>query len=148
MIRLLIALMAFSLVGCDDTPQSGSSSGSAEQAKKRGILIAQYNVPSNAQLGKYTVKQIWIERHRSSGEDRLVVRLKGPHVDSEPRVNVDGLDYDEDYRSIWSERGGPPYEVWLAPSPLRDPLVLSREKQALELPLKTKHTLQPGAQNL
>lgn len=147
MLRPLVAVMALALVGCDGTPKSGASSGSAEQAKKRGILIAQYDVPINGKLDKYLIRQVWIERHGSSNEDRLVVRLEGPHVDSEPRVKVYGLDYYEDYRSIWSERGGPPYEVWLAPSPLVDPLILSRNGQALKLPLKNNQAQQVGAQN-
>jgi hypothetical protein len=137
MIRSFVALIILVLVGCDNTPHSEASSGSAEQAEKRGILIAQYEVPSSATLDRYKVRQVWIERHSSSGENRLVVRLEGPHVDTEPRVTVGGLDYYEHYRSIWSERGGPPYEVWLAPISLVDPLVLSRDGKALELPLKS-----------
>ena len=62
----------------------------------------------------------------------LVVRLKGPHVDREPRVRIRGLD-DVEYRRIWSERDGPPYEVWLAPNPLPDVLKFYRGDKEVEV---------------
>ena len=43
-----------------------------------------------------------------------------------------------DYRAIWSERGGPPYEVWVAPNPLPDTLTLERDTKKLELHKRTK----------
>ena len=89
-------------------------------------------MPTNADLGRYQPIEVWVER-----SDRLVVRLKGPHVDTEPRVQVQGLT-DTDYRTIWSERGGPPYEIWAAPKPLPDKLVLERDNQKLELQKRTK----------
>ena len=117
---LLIAL------GCD-ARRVGSSSISTEDARNRGVLVAEYTVPDNAELGQYQPLQVWIENDR-----KLVVRLKGPHHDSEPRVNVRGRTA-SDYLSIWSERDGPPYEVWLAPDPIPDTIVLERDSKLLEL---------------
>lgn len=112
--------------GCD-ARRVGSSSTSIGDARSRGILLAEYAVPENAKLGPYQPLEVWIEDDR-----KLVVRLKGPHVDREPRVNVRGLT-DRDYRSIWSERNGPPYEVWLAPDPIPDIIVLERDPESIEL---------------
>jgi hypothetical protein len=117
--------LALALAGCDRGAAARPSSSSAAQSRERGLLVATFDVPADAVLGEYRVLETWVERHPASGEDRLVVRLKGPHVDQEPRVRVAGLD-DLHYRDIWSERNGPPYEVWLAPNPLPDVLTLQR----------------------
>ena len=100
---------------------------SVEDAESRGLLIAEYAVPENAKLGPYEPLEVWIEE-----DHKLVVRLKGPHVDAEPRVHVRGLT-DKDYRSSWSERDGPPYEVWRAPDPIPDTLLLQRNSESIEL---------------
>jgi len=121
-----VATASLFALGCDGSG-GGSSSESVEAARSRGILIAEYSVPDNAKLGPYQLVEVWIEDGR-----RLVVRLKGPHVDDEPRVNVRGLT-DRDYLSIWSERNGPPYEVWFAPDPIPDTLFLERESKSIEL---------------
>ena len=122
---ITIATVLLLSIGCGR--RVGSSSFSIGDAKSRGVLIAEYVVPSGAQLGNYKPLQVWIEDDR-----KLVIRLKGPHVDSEPRVNVRGLT-DQDYRSTWSERNGPPYEVWLAPDPIPDIIVLERDSESIEL---------------
>jgi len=114
------------ICGCG-APGVGSSSRSIAEAEARGILIAEYAIPTHAEIGGYRPLEVWIE-----GTRRLVVRLKGPHVDSEPRVNVRGLT-EHDYRSIWSERNGPPYEVWLAPDPVPETIVLERGNEFIEL---------------
>ena len=129
-IALLIFLLS-TLTACERRGH-GSSSASVADARRAGILTAEYVVPTNADLGRYQPIEVWVER-----SDRLVVRLKGPHVDTEPRVQVQGLT-DTDYRTIWSERGGPPYEIWAAPKPLPDKLVLERDNQKLELQKRTK----------
>jgi hypothetical protein len=105
-------------VGC--SRRTGSSSYSADDARSRGILVAEYTIAPDAKLDPYTPLEVWIEDGR-----KLVVRLKGPHVDTEPRVKIQGLT-DREYRSIWSERDGPPYEVWIAPDPIPDTLILQR----------------------
>jgi hypothetical protein len=81
---LLISLLA-ALTACE--PKShGSSSASVADARRAGVLTAEYVVPNNADLGRYRPIEVWIEHG-----NRLVVRLKGPHVDTEPRVRVQGL---------------------------------------------------------
>ena len=122
----LIATSSLFATGCD-AGRVGSSSTSIEDATSRGILIAEYRVPKNAILGPYQPLEVWIEDDR-----KLVVRLKGPHVDDEPRVSIRGL-ADGDYLAIWSERNGPPYEVWLAPDPIPDTLFLERDSGSIEL---------------
>ncbi|WP_146518777.1 hypothetical protein [Stieleria varia] len=94
--------------------------------------MAEYVIADDAKLGPYTPLEVWIEEER-----KLVVRLKGPHVDTEPRVDIEGLT-DLDYRSIWSEREGPPYEVWLAPDPVPDKLVLLRGEESTVIHLRNE----------
>ncbi|WP_146408587.1 hypothetical protein [Allorhodopirellula heiligendammensis] len=122
-VALVATLLLLLFVGCNR--RRGSSSYSVEDARSRGILVTEYAVADGAKLGHYTPLEVWIEDDR-----KLVVRLKGPHVDREPRVNIQGLT-DLDYRAIWSERDGPPYEVWLAPDPIPDTLVLQREEESI-----------------
>lgn len=52
------------------------------------------------------------------------------------RVRIAGLD-EMQYRGIWSERNGPPYERWAAPALLPDTLRLERNGKAVEVE-KTK----------
>jgi hypothetical protein len=96
------------------------------------LLVAEYRVPAGAVLGPYRLVQVWVEKHPASGENRLVVRLGGPHVDTEPRVRVVGLS-ETQYRGIWSGRNGPPYEVWAAPDPLPAVITLKRGDSRVEL---------------
>ena len=124
------AFMIGALGGCKRDADRPSSS-SVTQSRERGLFIANYAVPSAADLGDYRPLEVWAEQHPASGEQRLVVRLKGPHVDTEPRVRVVGLD-DSRYRSIWSERDGPPYEMWSAPSPLPEFFRLERGGKEIE----------------
>ena len=117
--------MAVEFVGCNRSSGTRPSSSSEAQSRGRGLFVAGFDVPAEADLGEYRVVETWVERHPDSGEKRLVVRLNGPHVDREPRVRIAGLD-DLQYRGMWSERNGPPYEVWLAPTPLPDALKFQR----------------------
>lgn len=121
----------------DVTRNGSSSSGSIELSAERGMLIAEYIVPEEADMGRYQVKEVWVEHDKAEGKNQLVIRLSGPHVDTEPRVQVAGLDYNEDYLDVWSQYGGPPYEVWKAPKPLPDTLILTREEKELKLNLKS-----------
>jgi hypothetical protein len=126
-----LILLLSALTACERRGDR-SSSASVADARRAGILTADYVVPTNADLGRYRPIEVWVEHG-----DRLVVRLKGPHVDTEPRVRVQGLT-DTDYRTNWSERGGPPYEIWAAPEPLPDILVLERDNLEVELQRRTK----------
>jgi len=125
----VLLLAAFS--GCEHQAGTRPSSSTAAQSRDRGLLVAAFKVPADADLGDYRLIETWVERHES-GEHRLVVRLQGSHVDQEPRVRIVGLD-DLKYRTIWSERNGPPYEVWLAPSPLPDVLNFQRGDKEVEV---------------
>jgi hypothetical protein len=120
---LAVMLLLPFCVGC--SRRRGSSSYSVDDARSRGILVAEYIIAPDAKLGYYTPLEVWIEEER-----KLVVRLKGPHVDTEPRVSIQGLS-DFDYRTVWSERNGPPYEVWLAPDPVPDELTLQRGEKSV-----------------
>ena len=145
---LQLALLVCGLcVSCRTNPSGGPSSASVDHARERGILVAEYQVPSPSKLERYSVREVWIERHAASESNWIVVRLDGPHVDTEPRVQVAGLDSMDDYRGIWSERSGPPYELWAAPEPLPNPLVLTRDGNTLTLPIKTKEAQQAGSSN-
>lgn len=56
--------------------------------KKR--TLADYAVPENAKRGRYQSLEVLTEDDR-----KPVVRLQGPHHDSEPRVTVRGLTENE-----------------------------------------------------
>jgi hypothetical protein len=129
---IVVLLLAVALIGCDGGSGTRPSSSSASESKNRGLFVAGFDVPADADLGEYRLVETWVERHPDSGEQRLVVRLKGPHVDREPRVRIAGLD-DLQYRSIWSERDGPPYEVWLAPTPLPEVLKFRRHDKEVQV---------------
>ena len=116
---IVAVVLAVALAGCDRRSGTRPSSSSAAESHSGGLFVAGFDVPADTDLGDYRLIETWVERHPNSGEQRLVVRLKGPHVDREPRVRIAGLD-DLHYRGIWSQRDGPPYEVWLAPTPLPD----------------------------
>lgn len=132
---LFLATLLFAvLVGCERRrgTEGRPSSSSLAQSRDRGLFVAAFDVPADADLGVYRLLETWVERDPASGEQQLVVRLKGPHVDQEPRVRIRGLE-DVQYRRIWSERDGPPYEVWLAPSPLPDVLKFYRGDKEVEV---------------
>ncbi|QDS98276.1 hypothetical protein HG15A2_15490 [Adhaeretor mobilis] len=122
-----VAIVA--LVGCNPDYQT---SVSIDHSLKRGVLRAKYAVPRDSELGDYSVLETWCEIDNESGEEQIVVRLKGPHHGEEPRVKIiepEGMLY----RSVWSQRDGPPYEVWAAPVPLPDVLKLRRGNMEIEL---------------
>jgi hypothetical protein len=127
----LAVLAAFMLGGCSSR-EHGSSSTSAKRSRDRGLFVAEYVVPKAADLGRYRVIESWVETSPRSGDRQLVVRLKGPHVDEEPRVRVVGAD-DSRYRGLWSERDGPPYEMWSVSDPLPEVIGLERESRRIEL---------------
>ena len=112
------------------------SSSSVAQSRERGVLIAAYSVPATADLGDCRLREVWAETARS-GEQEIIVRLDAPHHGGAMRVRIAGLD-EMQYRGIWSERNGPPYERWAAPSPLPDKLRLERNGKAVEIERKTK----------
>jgi len=123
--------MAIALGACD-IQRRGSSSRSVKDSRSRGLLVAEYLLPPDTILGDYRVIEVWFEADPRSTDRQIVVRLQGPHVDQEPRVRVVGPE-DVRYRSIWSERGGPPYETWTAPDPLPEVLTLERDGKRIEL---------------
>jgi hypothetical protein len=127
----LAALSLLALGGCDSENHRYSSK-SAGRSHERGAFIAEYVVPADADLGRYQVIESWVEVAQRSSERQIVARLKGPHVDQEPRVRIEGFD-DSHYRGIWSKPNGPPYEVWAAPDPLPGVLVIEREGKRIEL---------------
>jgi hypothetical protein len=123
------------LAGCRE--HYGDSSASVEQSRRRGILVAEYAVPANANFGDYRPIEIWVETVAPSGEQQIIVRLAGPHHGRQPRVRLTGFD-ETQYRGIRSERDGPPYERWAAPSPLPDILRLERNGKTVEIQKKTQ----------
>ena len=125
----MISLIAVLSAGCQRYSQT---SVSVEDARSHSVLRAEYSVPSNADLGDYKVLEVWAETDRESGEQQLIVRLKGPHHGSTPNVQVVGYEQSQ-YLSTWSERNGPPYEVWLAPDPLPESLSLQHGDNRIEL---------------
>ena len=129
--RTIATLLAATWIGCAPEPTPPSSS-SAAQARSRGVLVAEYTVPDKASTGEYRVVEVWVERAGGTRELLLVVRLAGPHVGTEPRMQVAGLK-ETDYRTVWSERDGPPYEVWSAPTPLPETLTLRRSDTEVQL---------------
>jgi hypothetical protein len=114
----------------------GDSSSSAEQSRKRGLLIAEYSVPATADFGDCRPREVWVETARS-GEHEVIVRLDAPHHGDAMRVRIAGLD-EMQYRGVWSERNGPPYERWAAPKPLPGKLRLERNGKAVEIERKAR----------
>lgn len=128
-IASILTMAVIVLLGCSRHPD-GPSSASVAHARQRSILVAEFEVPGEVRLGRYEVVEVWVEERGDGRSDQLVVRLMGPHVDREPRVQVEELS-PEMYRHIWSEMGGPPYEVWQAPSPLPSSLTLTRNDESI-----------------
>jgi hypothetical protein len=94
--------------------------------------VAEYAIPANADLGDCRPLQVWVERVQPSGERQIIVRLQMRHHGGAMRVRISGLD-EMQYRGIWSERNGPPYERWAALDPLPGVLRLEREGKAVEV---------------
>jgi len=117
------------LVGCQRDYQTSTS---VDHSRDRGLLKAEYVVPNDAELGDYRIIEVWAETDRDSGTEQLIVRLKGPHHGTEPRVEV-AEPKNVQYVSIWSERNGPPYEVWAAPDPLPEVLTLPGGDKMIEI---------------
>ena len=136
---LIVAASVFMLVGCSASHDQRYSR-SVKQSRRRGDFVAEYRVPDSTQLGRYRPVEVWVESvsRRDGDENTIVVRLRGPHADSEPRVHIVGRRIQEDYRGIWSERNGPPYEAWAAPEPLPETLVLSNDSVVVVLARETK----------
>ena len=132
-VRVVLAIVLLS--GCSE--RHGDSSASVEQSRKRGVFVAEYLVPHDAQLGEYRPIEVWAETVAPSKEQQIIVRLAGPHHGGAMRVRIAGFD-ETQYRGIWSERDGPPYERWAAPSPLPDILRLERDGKTVDVPRKAQ----------
>ncbi|MHA3774509.1 hypothetical protein ACXR0O_23540 [Verrucomicrobiota bacterium sgz303538] len=135
--RFATSILTFLLLAACDREGEYPSSASVKHSRSRGILVAEYNVPAGAALERYRPVEVWVEFIPDSTERQLVVRLDGPHVDREPRVRIRGID-DSYYRFLWSERNGPPYEMWKAPEPLPDVLTLERGGDKVQLERRSK----------
>jgi hypothetical protein len=134
-IPVRVVLVIVLLAGCRE--HHGDSSASVEQSRKRGVFVAEYLVPPDAQLGEYRPIEVWAETVAPSKEQQIIVRLAGPHHGGAMRVRIAGFD-EMQYRGIWSERDSPPYERWAAPNPLPDVLTLERDGKKIEVRRKTK----------
>ena len=130
----LLVLVAVLFSACRE--HQGDSSSSVEQSRERGVLTAEYSIPATEDLGDCRPREVWVENARS-GEQEIIVRLDAPHHGGAMRVRIAGLD-EMHYRGIWSERSGPPYERWAAPSHVPDKLRLERNGKAVEIVRTTK----------
>ena len=125
-----LILVAVLLNGC--RVHHGDSSASVKHARSRSAFIAEYAIPANADLGEYRLIEVWVEKSKY-GDQEIVVRLKGLHHGSGAfRVRIAGVDARE-WRGVWSERYGPPYERWKAPNPLPDTLRIERDDKFVEV---------------
>jgi hypothetical protein len=125
----------FLLAGCRE--HHGDTSASVQQSRKSGQFIAEYSIPPGVEVGGYRPIEVWVECVPPSSEHEMIVRLAGPHHGGTMRVRIAGID-EMQYRGIWSERNGPPYERWAAPSPLPDVLTLEREGKSIEIHKKAQ----------
>ena len=98
-----------------------------EHSRNRGLLSAEYVVPADAEFGEYRIIEVWTETDPDSQTTQLIVRLRGPHHGTEPRVTI-VAPKNVRYLSAWSEPNGPPYEVWAVPEPLPEVLKMHRDK--------------------
>ena len=130
----VIALAIILLTSCGE--HHGDTSASVQQSRKNSLLVAEYAIPSGAELGEYRPIEVWVENVPPSSKHEIIVRLAGPHHGGTMRVRIAGLD-EMQYRGIWSERNGPPYERWAAPTPLPDVLILERDGKKIEIHKKT-----------
>jgi|KBSSwiStaDraftv2_1062776.scaffolds.fasta_scaffold2537713_1 hypothetical protein len=130
-----LLLAAFLLTSCGE--HRGDTSASVQQSLKNSLLVAEYVVPSGAKLADYRPIQVWVESVPPTGEHQIIVRLAGPHHGGTMRVRIADID-EMKYRGIWSERNGPPYEHWAAPTPLPDVLTLERQGKKIEIRRRTQ----------
>jgi hypothetical protein len=130
-----LTLLLFSLIQSGCGSHTMPSSDSIAQAESNAILIARYVPVRESALGVYEVREVWAERSERYKSDVIIVRLGGSHYGDEPRVRIVGMK-EFDYLTIWSERNGPPYEIWKAPNPLPSTLVLEREGKEIILEKK------------
>ena len=130
----LLVLAAALFSGCRE--HHGDSSASVKQARSRGVFITEYAVPAIADLGDCRPIEVWVETASSGGQE-IIVRLDAPHHGGALRVRIAGFD-EMQYRGMWSERNGPPYERWAAPSPLPAKLRLERNGKTVEIERKTQ----------
>lgn len=133
-LKSVISICAFlAITACNRVPDGWvDSSASVRQSRSRDLFLAEYTIPDGAVLGDYRPIEIWAESDPQSPERRIVVRLNGPHHGGSIRVGIRGFDATQ-YRGIWSERNGPPYEMWAAPDPLPDTLKLERNGKQIEV---------------
>lgn len=74
--------------GCQRYHQTSLS---ADHARERGVLIAEYQVVGSGDLGSHEIVEAWVETRPDSENRRLVIRLKGRHhVFEQPRVMLEG----------------------------------------------------------
>jgi hypothetical protein len=130
-LTLLLFSLGLAACGSDSRP----SSNSIAQAESKALLINRYVPVGETSLGGYEVREVWAERSERYESDVIVVRLFGSHYGDEPRVRIRGMK-EFDYLAIWSERSGPPYEIWKAPIPLPSTLVLERDGKEIILEKK------------
>jgi hypothetical protein len=130
---LILLLFSLILSGCGSHPMP--SSDSIAQAESNAVLIARYVPVQGSAPGGYEVLEVWVERSERYRSDVIVVRLGGSHHGNEPRVWINGMK-EFDYLTIWSNRNGPPYEIWKAPDPLPSTLALAREGKEIILEKK------------
>ena len=132
-----LAVLIFAAIFCGGCREHhGDSSASVQQSRSKGIFIAEYAVPQTADLGDCRPIEVWVEA-APSGEQEVIVRLDAPHHGGALRVRIAGFD-EMQYRGMWSERNGPPYERWAAPSPLPDKMRLERNGKTIEIQRKTQ----------
>jgi hypothetical protein len=132
-LSLTLLLFSLGLSACGS--RSMPSSDSIAHAESNALLIARYVPVGETALEGYEVREVWAERSERYKSDIIVVRLGGSHYGDEPRVRLRGMK-EFDYLTIWSERDGPPYEIWKAPIPLPSTLVLEREGKEIILEKK------------
>jgi hypothetical protein len=72
-IPVLVVLAIVLLSGCGE--RRGDSSASVEQSRKRGVFVAEYLVPPDAQLGGYRPIEVWAETVAPSKEQQIIIRL-------------------------------------------------------------------------
>ena len=92
--------------------------------------VAEYHVPDDNVFSNYTVLEVWIESSKPPEGYRLVVKSKGKHVDQEPRIVVEGFNYEKDYRGIAGD-SNVLTEYWSITEPFPDSLNLSRGNSSL-----------------
>lgn len=128
----VLAALVFAFVPFAGCQRYYQTSTSVDHSRGRGLLKAEYAIPDDAEIGDYRIIEVWAETDRVSGTEQIIVRLKGPHHGTEPRVEL-VEPKNVRYVSIWSERNGPPYEVWAAPDPLPEVLKFHGGDKTIEI---------------